>query len=43
MTQTKNKNVDKDNEAFKTVLRGVYTRMSDKILSTMYGAMRTDD
>ena len=43
VTQTKNKNINKDDEAFKTVLRGVQTRMSDKILTTMYKAMRTDD
>ena len=43
VTQTKNKSIDKDDETFKTVLRGVQTRMSDKILTTMYGAMRTDD
>ena len=43
MTQTKNKNSEKDDEAFKTILRGVETRMSEKILTTMYGATRTDD
>ena len=41
--QTKNKNINKDDETFKTVLRGVQTRMSDMILTTMYRAMRTDD
>ena len=43
VTQTINKNIDKDDEAFRTILRGVETRMSEKILSTMYGAVRTDD
>ena len=43
MTQTKNKNIDKEDEAFRTILRGVETRMSEKILSTMYGAIRTND
>ena len=43
MTQTKNKNIDKEDETFRTMLRGVDTRMSEKILSTMNGAIRTDD
>ena len=43
VTQTKNKNIDKEDEAFRTILRGVGKRMSEKILSTMYGAIRTDD
>ena len=43
MTQTKNKNNEKEDEAFKTILRGVETRMSEKILTTMHWAMRTDD
>ena len=43
MTQTKNKKIDKEDEAFRTILRGVETRMSEKILSTVYGAIRTDD
>ena len=43
MTQTKNENIKKDDEELKTILRGVETRMSKKILTTMYGAMRTDD
>ena len=42
-TQIKNKNSEKDDEVFKTILRGVETRMSEKILTTMYGVMRTDD
>ena len=42
-TQTKNENIKKDDEEFKTILRGVETRMSKKILTTMYGAMRTDN
>ena len=42
MTQTKKK-IDKEDEAFKTILGGVETSMSEKILSTMYGAIRTDD
>ena len=43
VTQTKNKNINKENEAFRTILRGVETRMSEKILSTMYGTTKTDD
>ena len=43
MTQTKNKNSEKDDEAFKTILRGVETRTSEKILTTMYGDIRTDN
>ena len=43
VTQTKNKNIDKEDEAFRTILRGVETRMSEKILSIMYGAIRTND
>ena len=43
VTQTKNKNSEKEDEAFKTILRRVATRMSEKILTTMYVAMRTDD
>ena len=43
MTQTKNKNIDKENEAFKTILRDVETSISEKIITTMYGEMRTDD
>ena len=43
VTQTKNKNIDKEDEAFRTILRGVETRMNEKILSTMYGAIRTND
>ena len=42
VTQTK-KNIEKDCEGFKTVLRGVETRISEKILITMYESMRTDD
>ena len=36
VTQTKNENIKKDDEEFKTILRGVETRMSKKILTTMY-------
>ena len=43
MTQTKHKNIEKDGENFKIILRGVETRMSEKILTTMYGEMITDD
>ena len=41
--QSKNNNSGKDDEAFKIMFRGVETRMSEKILTTMYGVMRTDD
>ena len=41
--QSKNNNSGKDDEAFKTILRGVETRMSEKILTTMYEAIQTDD
>ena len=40
---TQTNNSEKNNEAFKTILRGFETRMSEKILTTMYGAMRPDD
>ena len=43
VTQTKDKNSEKDNESFKIILRGVEIRMSEKILSTMYGATRIDN
>ena len=43
MTKTKNKNIEKEDDAFKTILRGVETRMSEKILTTRYEALRTDD
>ena len=43
VTQTKNKNIEKDDEVFKTILTGVETKTNEKILTTMYGAMRTDD
>ena len=43
VTQTKIKNIENDDEAFKTILRGVEIRMSEKILTTMYRSMRTDD
>ena len=43
VTQTKIKNIENDDEAFKKILRGVEIRMSEKILTTMYGSMRTDD
>ena len=36
VTQTKNENIKKDDEEFKTILRGLETRMSKKILTTMY-------
>ena len=39
MTKTKNKKGEKDDETFKTILRGVETRMS---ANTMHGAMRID-
>ena len=42
MTQTK-KNSEKDDEAFKSILLRVEIRMSEKILTTVYGAIRTDD
>ena len=42
-TQIKNKNSEKDDEVFKTILRGVETRMSEKILTAMYAVIRTDD
>ena len=41
--QTKNKNCEKDDETFKIILRGLQTRMGEKILTTMYGTIRTDD
>ena len=37
------KNTEKDNEVFKTIRRGLETRMSEKILTTMYGSTKTDD
>ena len=43
MTKTKNKNIEKEDDTFKTILRGVETRMSENILTTMHEAMRTDD
>ena len=43
VTQTKNENIDKEDELFRTILRGIEIRMSKKILSTMYGAIRTND
>ena len=39
VTKTKNKKGEKDDETFKTILRGVETRMS---ANTMHGAMRID-
>ena len=43
VTQTKNKNSEKDDEEFKTIIRGLATRMSEKILTTMHGAISIDD
>ena len=43
MTQTKNKNIEKEDEVFKIILRRVETRMSEKILTTMHGAIRIDN
>ena len=40
---TSKHNTEKDDEAFGTILRGVETRMSEKILSIMYGAIRIND
>ena len=37
------KNSEKDDEAFKTIFRGLETRMSEKILTTMHGSTKTDD
>ena len=42
VTTSKNK-TERDNEVFGTILRGVETRMSEKILTIMYSAMKTDD
>ena len=43
VAQTKNNNSEKDVEAFESILRGVEKRISEKKLTTMYCAMRTDD
>ena len=43
VTQTKNKNIERDDEAFTIILRGLETTMSEKIINTMYGGMRTYD
>ena len=43
VAQTKNNISEKDVEAFGTILRGVETRISEKILTTMYGVMTTDN
>ena len=43
MTQTKNKNSLKDDEAFKTILRGVERIMNEKLQTTIYRSMRIDD
>ena len=43
VTQTKNINSEKDDEAFKIIIRGGETRMSEKLLTTMYGNIRIDD
>ena len=37
------KNSDKDDDVFKTILRGLEIRISEKILTTMYGDIRTDN
>ena len=37
----KNK-IEKYDEAFGIILRGIETRMSENILTTMFNAMRTD-
>ena len=42
-TKTKSKNIQQEDEAFKTILRGTGTRLSEKILTTMYRSMRTND
>ena len=43
MTQTKHKNSEKVDETFKTILREVETRISEKILTTMYETKTIDD
>ena len=43
VTKTKNNNIEKDDETFETILRGVNTNMCEKILSTIYGAIGIDD
>ena len=35
--------IEKDGEIFETIFKGVQTGMSEKILSTMYNAMKIDD
>ena len=40
---TQTNNSEKNNEVFNTILRGFETRMSEKILTTMYGVMTTDN
>ena len=40
---TSKHNTEKDDEALGTILRGVETRMSENILSIMYGAIRIND
>ena len=36
-------NDEKDDMVFVTILKGVDSRISDKIISNMYGSMRKDD
>ena len=43
MTTTSRSNIDKYDEAFETILKGVETIMSEKIWKTMYDAMRIVD
>ena len=42
-TQTKNENIKKDDEEFKTILRGVERIMNEKLQTTIYRSMRIDD
>ena len=43
LVTTSKHDTEKDDKAFGTILRRIETRMSEKIFSTMYGAMRIDD
>ena len=43
LVKTSKNNTERDNEVFGTILRGVETRMSEKILTIIYSAMKTDD
>ena len=43
LVTTKKHITEKDDEVFRTILRGVDTSMSDNILTTMYSAIRIDD